>query len=63
MLRIWMGKSYSESESRNSSSLDANMVKPILNCENSHIIVNKYGYVFTSISFEDSLRLFTQEYH
>jgi len=63
MLPIWTGKSYSESESRNSSSMVENMVKPILNCENSHIIVNKYGYVFTSISFEDSLRLFTQEHH
>ena len=62
MLPIWTGKSYSESESRNSSSMDANM-KLILNCENSHIIINKYGCVFTLIRFEDSLRLFTQERH
>jgi hypothetical protein len=30
----------------------------ILDSKNWHIIVNKYGYVFIRISFEDSLRLF-----
>jgi len=31
----------------------------ILNCRNVVHIRNKYGYIFTWIRFEDSLRLFT----
>jgi hypothetical protein len=43
---------------------DAEMMiaKTACNTENAHMILNKDGYVFTRICFEDSLRLFTLAY-
>jgi cytochrome oxidase assembly protein ShyY1 len=56
-----MAKNYSENESRNISGMVEGMEKTILNFQNSHLILNKYGYVFTWISFENSLGLFTKK--
>ncbi len=36
--------------------------KCILNSEKGHLILNKYGYVFTWICLKDSLRLFMVAY-
>ena len=43
---------------------DAEMIalRTACNTENAHMILNKDGYVFTRICFEDSLRLFTLAY-
>jgi hypothetical protein len=60
MLVIWTAKNYSENENRNSMGMDRTMnTTPY--CKTPYIILNKYGYRFTWIRFEDSLRLFMEE--
>jgi hypothetical protein len=63
MLPIWTEKSYLENENRNNKNMTKSMEKTILNYKNSHLILNKYGYVFIWICFEDSLRLFIKNGH
>lgn len=63
MLPIWMTKNYSKNGNRNNKKMTKNMEKTIPNYKNSHLIPNKYGYPFTWISFDNSLRLFTKDGH
>ena len=45
-----------------SMSVESGNSKCTPNSEKVHLILNKYGYVFTRICFKDSLRLFTLSY-